>query len=140
MSHLKDQLSALIDGELSGSELDRAHAHLAACAQCRAEAAALRDLKRELRNLAAEQPSEDLSRRLLAMATPDDAAPPPEGVGVSTTRRGEDVIKEEGSEAGREETGSDESPSGRPAGESSPRDATAVKSPDHPDSAAPQSP
>lgn len=76
MSHLKDQLSALIDGELSGSELDRAHAHLAACAQCRAEAAALRDLKRELRSLAAEQPSEDLSRRLLAMATPDDAAPP----------------------------------------------------------------
>jgi anti-sigma factor RsiW len=76
VSHLKDQLSALIDGELSGSELDRAHAHLAACAQCRAEAAALRDLKRELRNLAAEQPSEDLSRRLLAMATHDDAAPP----------------------------------------------------------------
>lgn len=76
MSHLKDQLSALIDGELSGSELDRAHAHLAACAQCRAEAAALRDLKRELRHLAAEQPSEDLARRLLAMATHDDAAPP----------------------------------------------------------------
>jgi anti-sigma factor RsiW len=75
VSHLKDQLSALIDGELSGSELDRAHAHLASCAQCRAEAAALRDLKRELRNLAAEQPSDDLARRLLAMATHDDAAP-----------------------------------------------------------------
>jgi len=76
VSHLKDQLSALIDGELSGSELDRAHAHLAACAQCRAEAAALRDLKRELRHLAVEQPSDELARRLLAMATPDDAAPP----------------------------------------------------------------
>ena len=72
--------------------------------------------------------------------TPGDAAPPPEGVGVSTTRRGEDVVKEEGSEAGREHTGSDESPAGRPAGESSARDTTAVKSPEHPDSAAPQSP
>ena len=76
MSHLKDQLSALIDGELTGSELDRAHAHLAACAQCRAEATALRDLKRELRHLAAERPSEDLSRRLLAMAAPDATLPP----------------------------------------------------------------
>jgi anti-sigma factor RsiW len=75
VSHLKDQLSALIDGELTGSELDRAHAHLAACAQCRAEAAALRDLKRELRRLAAEQPSDELTGRLLAMAAPDDAAP-----------------------------------------------------------------
>jgi anti-sigma factor RsiW len=75
VSHLKDQLSALIDGELTGSELDRAHAHLAACAQCRAEAAGLRDLKRELRHLAAELPGDELTRRLLAMATPDDAAP-----------------------------------------------------------------
>lgn len=72
--------------------------------------------------------------------TPDDAAPPPEDVGVSTTRRGEDVVKEEGSEAGREHTGEDESPAGRPTGKSSARDATAVKSPEHPDSAAPQSP
>jgi hypothetical protein len=72
--------------------------------------------------------------------TPEDAGRPPADVGVSTTRRGEDVIKEEGSEAGREHTGADESPSGRPAGESSARDATAVKSPEHPDGAAPQSP
>ena len=72
--------------------------------------------------------------------TPEDAGRPPAGVGVSTTRRGEDVIKEEGSEAGREHTGTDESPAGRPTGESSARDATAVKSPEHPDGAAPQSP
>ena len=42
MSHLQEQLSALVDGELSGAELDRANAHLAACDQCREEAAALR--------------------------------------------------------------------------------------------------
>jgi hypothetical protein len=72
--------------------------------------------------------------------TPEDAAPAPAGVGVSTTRRGEDVIKEEGTEPGREHTGTDESPAGRPTGESSARDATSVKTPEHPDSAAPQSP
>ena len=72
--------------------------------------------------------------------TPEDAAMAPDGVGVSTTRRGEDVIKEEGKEAGRERTETDASPSGRPAGESSPRDATGVKTPEDPDSAAPHSP
>ena len=72
--------------------------------------------------------------------TPDDAAPAPADVGVSTTRRGEDVIKEEGTEPGREHTGTDDSPAGRPAGESSARDATAVETPEHPDGAAPESP
>lgn len=52
MSHLREQISALIDGELTGAELDRANAHLAACGRCRAEAAGLRQLKRELRELA----------------------------------------------------------------------------------------
>ncbi len=45
MSHLGDRLSALVDGELGGAERDRAHAHLAACRQCRTEAAELRALK-----------------------------------------------------------------------------------------------
>ena len=51
MTHLGDQISALVDGELSGAELDRANAHLAACERCRAEAAELRQLKRDLRAL-----------------------------------------------------------------------------------------
>jgi len=72
--------------------------------------------------------------------TPDDAAMPPEGVGVSTTRRGEDVIKDEGEEAGREGTEADASPAGRPAGESSPRQASGVKTPEDPETAAPHSP
>ena len=70
MSHLREQLSALIDGELTGAELDRAHAHLAACEQCRAEAAALRVLKRELRHLAGARPTDEFTRRLLTMAGP----------------------------------------------------------------------
>jgi hypothetical protein len=72
--------------------------------------------------------------------TPEDAAMAPEGVGESTTRRGEDVVKEEGLEAGREETAKDATPAGRPAGESSPRDSTGVNPPEDQDTAAPQSP
>ena len=53
MSHLGEQISALVDAELSGAELDRANAHLATCEQCRAEAAELRQHKRDLRALAA---------------------------------------------------------------------------------------
>jgi anti-sigma factor RsiW len=74
MTHLGDELSALIDGELSGAELDRAHAHLAACATCRAEASALRRLKHELRALAEVCDADGLTRRLLAMPAADSAA------------------------------------------------------------------
>jgi len=90
VSHLGVQISALVDGELSGAELDRANAHLAACERCRAEAAELRQLKRDLRALAiplfdllseeagglAEVGADEaLTRRLLAMAGPGGPAP-----------------------------------------------------------------
>lgn len=78
MSHLGDNLSALVDGELSGADLDRASAHLASCDRCRGEAAALRLLKRELRALVAQSGNDDvLTGRLLAMAAfpPDPAGP-----------------------------------------------------------------
>ncbi|HEX6527935.1 MAG TPA: zf-HC2 domain-containing protein [Streptosporangiaceae bacterium] len=82
MSHLGDRLSALVDGELGGAERDKAYAHLARCEQCRAEAAALRELKRQLRSLAVEQPEvavaeADVMRRLMAMS----------GIGGSQPRR-----------------------------------------------------
>jgi anti-sigma factor RsiW len=51
MSHLGDRISALVDGELSPAERDRAHAHLAGCAACRAEANQLRALKKRMRGL-----------------------------------------------------------------------------------------
>jgi anti-sigma factor RsiW len=98
VSHLEEQISALVDGELSGAELDRASAHLAACAPCREEAAELRRLKTQLRALAAPWDSpagaafsapaadglagqraagadEALTRRLLAMAGPGGPVP-----------------------------------------------------------------
>ena len=68
MSHLGDNLSALVDGELTGADLDRANAHLAACERCRGDAAALRALKSQLRGLAADAGHDDLTLRLLAMA------------------------------------------------------------------------
>jgi anti-sigma factor RsiW len=80
MSHLGDLLSALVDGELSGTELDRANAHLAACGACRVEARALRRLKHELRSLAElgeESGTDEITGRLLAMsATGPDARLP----------------------------------------------------------------
>ncbi len=77
MSHLGDRLSALIDGELDGAELDRAHAHLAGCEQCRAEAAELRALQQKLRALTADGPAEAaMTRRLIAMTGPGGPLPP----------------------------------------------------------------
>jgi anti-sigma factor RsiW len=77
MSHLGDRLSALVDGELGGAELDRAHAHLASCEPCRTEAAELRALKRKLRGLMDGAPAEAaMTRRLIAMTGPGGPMPP----------------------------------------------------------------
>jgi anti-sigma factor RsiW len=85
VSHLEEQLSALVDGELNGADLDRVNAHLAACDQCREEAAALRLLKRELRHLAAARPSADLTRRLLALAAADGLGQSPLPISLQAT-------------------------------------------------------
>jgi anti-sigma factor RsiW len=77
MSHLGDRLSALVDGELDGAELDRAHAHLAGCEQCRTEAAELRALKHKLRALMSGAPAEAaMTSRLVAMTGPGGPLPP----------------------------------------------------------------
>ena len=77
MSHLGDRLSALVDSELDGAELDRAHAHLAGCGQCRTEAAELRALKAELRALMTGAPAEAaMTRRLVALTGPGGPMPP----------------------------------------------------------------
>jgi anti-sigma factor RsiW len=65
VTHLGEQISALVDGELTGAELDRANAHLAACERCRAEAAAERQLKRALRALFEVDANDQLTARLL---------------------------------------------------------------------------
>jgi anti-sigma factor RsiW len=75
MSHLGDRLSALVDGELSAAERDRAHAHLAGCAACRAEANQLRALKKRMRGLGEEPPDDALTQRLIAIAEPGPPVP-----------------------------------------------------------------
>ena len=77
MSHLGDRLSALVDGELTGAELDRAHAHLAGCLECRAEAADLRTLKARLSGMVAGAPAEAaMTSRLIASTGPGGPLPP----------------------------------------------------------------
>jgi anti-sigma factor RsiW len=92
MTHLGERLTALVDGELGHDERDRALVHLAACDQCRAEADALRALKRRLRAMGDALPAERLLTRLQAMGEPGDPLPPAvrplpgQGRGTSATR------------------------------------------------------
>jgi anti-sigma factor RsiW len=76
VSHLGERITALVDGELDHDERDRVLAHLAGCAQCRAEAEAQRRLKRRLRSIADATPSPDLLTRLYAMGEPGGPIPP----------------------------------------------------------------
>jgi hypothetical protein len=83
-----------------------------------------------------EAKSESVKRQLAGEDAPEEANPeslvgptggspgeePPEGVGESVARRGEDMIKHHGKEAGRRDTGTDDSEAGRPTGESTERD------------------
>jgi anti-sigma factor RsiW len=78
VSHLDEQLTAFVDGELGDAERERVLAHLAACAECRAEADMLRDLKGRLGALTDGDPSSGLLDRLHALAEETgDQAPPP---------------------------------------------------------------
>lgn len=76
MSCLGERLTALVDGELGHEERDRVLAHLAGCAQCRAEADELRHLKGRLRGLGTpapdgeDRPSTDFMTRLLSLGDP----------------------------------------------------------------------
>lgn len=77
MGHLGERLTALIDGELGNAERDRALSHLAACDSCRAEADALRRLKRRIGALTDPRPSGDLMTALFELSEPGEPLPPP---------------------------------------------------------------
>lgn len=76
MSCLGDRLTALVDGELDPDARERALVHLVGCDGCRAEAEALRGLKRRLNALRDPRPGGDLLGRLYGMAE----APPQQPV------------------------------------------------------------
>jgi anti-sigma factor RsiW len=67
VSHLGERLSALIDGELSHQQRERVLAHLAHCAPCRQEAAALRMLKQRMHALGEATAGTALTDRLVAL-------------------------------------------------------------------------
>lgn len=60
MDHLNEQLSAYLDGELSAEEIAAADAHLAACAQCRADYEGLKRVLRRAGSLDDVPPETDL--------------------------------------------------------------------------------
>ena len=69
MTHLGQRLSALIDGELDSEDRDRVLVHLAKCEPCRAEAVALRTLKRRMNALGGETETDSaLTGRLMELA------------------------------------------------------------------------
>jgi hypothetical protein len=87
MSHLGRRLSALIDGELGDAERDQVHAHLVSCDDCRAEAAALRALKRRVHGLTETPADGALTSRLIALSgLPEAIAPQSRPHGATRAR------------------------------------------------------
>jgi Putative zinc-finger len=76
VSHLGERTSALVDGELSHDQRERALAHLTRCAECRAEVDAERRVKAVIREQTVPSPSPDLVASLLRLAEPGDPLPP----------------------------------------------------------------
>jgi anti-sigma factor RsiW len=76
MSHLGDRISALVDGELSHEERERALAHLAHCARCRAEVDSERQIKATIRAQLPPALPAGLVASLQQLAEPGDPLPP----------------------------------------------------------------
>ena len=77
MTCLGERITTLTDGELGHNARDRALAHIASCASCRAAVEAERALKARLSRGMTPVPSEALTSRLLRLAEPGDPLPPP---------------------------------------------------------------
>jgi hypothetical protein len=68
VSHLGRWLSALVDGELDGTERDRVLNHVAGCDACRHEVKAMRALKRRLTALGETCAEAPIASRLIELA------------------------------------------------------------------------
>jgi anti-sigma factor RsiW len=67
VTHLGQRLSALIDGELSGSERERVLLHITRCGACQDEVAALRTLKKRMNALGEAAAGAGLTGRLMGL-------------------------------------------------------------------------
>jgi anti-sigma factor RsiW len=74
--HLGERISALVDGELSHADRERALFHVANCATCRAALEEERAIKSRVAALAAPDPGEQLLARLRDLAAPGEPMPP----------------------------------------------------------------
>ncbi len=86
-----------------------------------------------------DERAESVSRALSGEDAPKDTVQPsgttegpqgemaPDDVGESVGRRGENMVDADGKEAGRQDTGTDDTPAQRPTGTSTPRDTTGVE-------------
>jgi len=73
-AHLNEQLSAYLDGDLTGEDLVSTEAHLAGCAECRAELEGLRRVVRRAAALDDRPPERDLWAGIARqIATPSTA-------------------------------------------------------------------
>jgi hypothetical protein len=90
--HLGPRLAALVDGELSHDDRDRALAHIAGCAACRALVDSERTLKGHLESMAMPEPSARLMAALFQIpqthGTGRDEDGPPFGGGADRPRSG----------------------------------------------------
>lgn len=78
MSHLGDRISALVDGQLSVVETERALAHVAGCPRCADELSAARRARDVLASAADPvDPAPDLTARLLSLAPGPAQRPAP---------------------------------------------------------------
>jgi len=75
MSHLGSRISALVDGQLSVPDTEKALAHVAVCPECSAELAASRAARRALASADEVTPNPDLTARLLSLAGSPETDP-----------------------------------------------------------------
>jgi len=68
VTHLGSRLSALVDGQLTPAEAERALEHVACCPRCAAELSAARAARRALSSAGPVEPAPDLAARLLALS------------------------------------------------------------------------
>jgi hypothetical protein len=91
--HLGPRLAALVDGELSHDDRDRALAHIAGCSQCRSLVESERALKGQLSAMAMPEPSARLMAALFQIPQShgnrrDSDDPPSGGAGGGGGRSG----------------------------------------------------